>query len=112
MRVPAPPRRPGGEGDFTRGLVVSACLSAFQDRAGPMTGARLGRVLRHGLQGGTAYVAGSRAAVAAARGDYAGALGATVLGAAGVLLIERLLGRVPSPEPDEERKPDGQGQEA
>ncbi len=77
--------------DFLRGMVINACLSAFQDVARPTSRKAMKRVLRHSLQGGTALAAGSRAASRLVRGDYAGALIATAAGAAGVLLIEQLL---------------------
>lgn len=77
---------------FTRGFVISACLSAFQDAAPPCSPPQLKRVLRHALQGGTAFAAGSRAAMAVHRGDYTAALVSAATGAAGVLLIERMLG--------------------
>jgi len=80
-----------GDGSFTRGFVTTACLSAFQDVPCPSSSAHLKRVLRHALQGGTAFAAGSRATVALRQGDYSGALLATALGATGVLLIEQLL---------------------
>ena len=83
--------RAGGDGSFTRGFVTTACLSAFQDVPCPSSSAQFKRVLRHALQGGTAFVAGSRASAAFRQGDYSGALLASALGATGVLLIEQLL---------------------
>ncbi len=93
--------------DFLRGLLVSACLSAFQDTPRPTSRKALKRVLRHGLQGGAALAAGSRAASRLVRGDYAGALIATTAGAAGVLLIEQLLRDIAQPNREESH-----GQEA
>lgn len=86
--------RKGGRGaeDFYRGCIVSACLSAFQDVPRPASARAAQRILRHALQGGTALAAGSRAAARLDRGDYAGALMAAAAGAAGVFLIEQLLG--------------------
>jgi hypothetical protein len=49
------------------------------------------RVLRHALQGGAALAAGTRAAAAFRQQDYPSMLVAGVAGAAGVLLLERLL---------------------
>ncbi|MBP6725681.1 MAG: hypothetical protein KA132_00510 [Thauera sp.] len=80
-----------GAGSFTQGFVAAGCLSAFQDRPSPASQADVKRVLRHALQGGTALAAGSYAAVALRQQDYTGALVAATAGAAGVLLIERLL---------------------
>ena len=88
------------DGSFTQGFVASSCISAFQGVAYPDSRADLKRVLRHGLQGGTALAAGSRAAMALRHGDYSGALLATAAGAAGVLLIEKLLHD--SAQPDQE----------
>ncbi|EHQ52120.1 hypothetical protein ECTPHS_05475 [Ectothiorhodospira sp. PHS-1] len=87
------PRRPLDcyDGCFTRGFVTAACISAFQDVAPPAGRPALRRVVRHGLQGGTALVAGTRAANAVRRGDYLSALTAAAAGAAGVMIIERLL---------------------
>ncbi|SEP69187.1 hypothetical protein SAMN05421693_103115 [Ectothiorhodospira magna] len=93
----APPGRPRRDpldcydGCFTRGFVTAACISAFQDVAPPASRPALGRIVRHGLQGGTALVAGTRAANAVRRGDYLSALAATAAGAAGVMIIEQLL---------------------
>ncbi len=78
-------------GNFVQGFVAAGCVSAFQDHASPGGAADLKRVLRHALQGGAALAAGSQAAMAVRRQDYTGALVATAAGAAGVLLIERLL---------------------
>ena len=86
-----------GESDFVRGFVASACLSAFQDSAGELAAGPFRRVLRHGLQGGAALTAGTRVAVDLRRGDYTGALVAAAAGAAGVLLIEKLLGDAVGP---------------
>jgi hypothetical protein len=80
-----------GDGSFTKGFVATSCVSAFQGVSQPASQANLKRVLRHGLQGGTALAAGSRAAMALSHRDYSGALIATAAGAIGVLLIENLL---------------------
>ncbi|EIC30064.1 MULTISPECIES: hypothetical protein [Methylomicrobium] len=80
-----------GDGSFTRGFVASACISAFQDVAHPDFKADYLRVLRHGLQGGTALAAGSHAARSLHQGDYTSALLSVAVGAAGVLLLENLL---------------------
>lgn len=87
---PKPPAPQAGE-QFLRGLVATACISAFQDVGKPASKKNLKRVLRHALQGGTALAAGSHAAIALGRRDWAGALLATAAGAAGVLAIEQLL---------------------
>lgn len=89
--------RKRGDSDFVRGFVASACLSAFQNAPRELAAGRLQRVLRHGLQGGAALTAGARAAAQIRRGDYAGALVAAAAGAAGVLLIEKLLGDAVGP---------------
>jgi hypothetical protein len=86
---PVPPTR--GDDGFAKGFVASACLSAFQGVADPVSPGQIKRVLRHGLQGGAALAAGSRAALALRYHDYTGAVLATAAGAAGVLLIEKLL---------------------
>ncbi|WP_449191795.1 hypothetical protein [Thauera sp.] len=88
--MPAPTPRIGGA-TFVQGFVAGACVSAFQDQASPLSRTELKRVLRHGLQGGTALTAGSAAAHAVRRQDYAAALLAAAAGAAGVLIIERML---------------------
>ena len=80
-----------GGGTFVQGFVAAGCVSAFQDRPSPFAPADLKRVLRHALQGGTALTAGSCAAAALRQQDYARALVAATAGAAGVLLIERML---------------------
>jgi len=80
-----------GDGSFTQGFVASACISAFQDVTHPESKADYTRILRHGLQGGTALAAGSHAAVALRRNDYSEALLSIGIGAAGVLLLEHLL---------------------
>jgi len=83
--------RARGDGSFTKGMVASACISAFQDVAQPNSKADYVRVLRHGLQGGTALAAGSHAARSLHQGDYTSALLSVAVGAAGVLLLENLL---------------------
>ena len=60
--MPAPTPRIGGA-TFVQGFGVSA----FQDQASPLSRTELKRVLRHGLQGGTALTAGSAAAHAVRR---------------------------------------------
>ena len=100
MRTPILPHLPSAPlvtvsraagGGFVQGFVAAGCVSAFQDRPAPACAVDLKRVLRHALQGGAALAAGSQAAMAVRRQDYTGALVATAAGAAGVLLIERLL---------------------
>lgn len=76
---------------FTQGFVASACISAFQDVAQPKTKADVKKILRHGLQGGTALSAGCSAAAALRQRDYSRALLSAIAGAAGVMLIEKLL---------------------
>ncbi|MFT3717441.1 hypothetical protein [Pseudorhodoferax sp.] len=79
---------------FAQGFVAAGCLSAFQDRQTLLSSpspVELKRVLRHALQGGAALAAGTRAAAAFQQQDYARMLVATAAGAAGVLIIERLL---------------------
>lgn len=77
-------------GGFVKGFVAGGCLTAI-----PVTGtpsqADAKRILRRALQGGAAVAAGECAAIAYRQGDYGGMLVATAAGAAGVLLIERLL---------------------
>lgn len=78
--------------DFTRGFVATGLLSLFQDRDQLKLGrADARRVLRHALQGGVALCAGSVAAEALRRQDYASALTALAGGAAGVLAAEKIL---------------------
>ena len=87
------------DGSFTQGFVASACISAFQDVAHPDSKADYKRILRHGLQGGTALAAGSDAAVALRCGNYTRAVLSVAVGAAGVLLLENLLSdKAPSEE--------------
>ncbi|GAB3375543.1 hypothetical protein [Azotobacter armeniacus] len=88
---PPIPMAARGDNEFTRAFVASACLSAFQGVSHPTSPAQLKRVLRHALQGGTAFAAGARAAAAVRYGDYSGALVSAAVGATGVLLIEQLL---------------------
>lgn len=76
---------------FVRGFVVSACLSAFQDVAWPLSPSQLKRTLRHALQGGVALRAASRAADRVQGGELLPALLAAAEGAVGVFLIEQLL---------------------
>ncbi len=76
---------------FVKGFVVSGCLAAMPCAAKPLSQAELKGVLRHALQGGAAVAAGERAATAYRQGDYSGMLVASAAGAAGVLLIDRLL---------------------
>ena len=80
-----------GRGCFTQGFVSAGCLSAFQDFPVPASAADMKRVLRLALQGGTALAAGNHAAFALRQRDYARVLLAAATGAAGVLIIERLL---------------------
>ena len=72
-------------GAFARGFVATALLATLQDRhargATPLPGRS---ILRHAIQGGTALAAGSVAADALLRRDYALALAAATAGAAGV----------------------------
>jgi hypothetical protein len=90
-----------GDGSFTRGFVASACLSAvYGSASGLPTQAGLKRMLRHGLQGGAALTAGSRAACALRHGDYSSALIAAAAGTAAVLLIENLLRDTARPSED------------
>ncbi|MBO3273917.1 hypothetical protein [Pseudomonas schmalbachii] len=84
--VPRPPA--WDDGNFVRGFVASACLSAFQDVPGKPD---LRRVARHALQGGTAICAGTLAARALQRQEYSRALLTGMAGALGVMLVERLL---------------------
>jgi hypothetical protein len=78
-------------GSFVKGFVAGGCLSALPGANLPPSQADLKRILRRALQGGAALAAGERAAMAYRQGDYSGMLVATAAGAAGVLLIERLL---------------------
>lgn len=93
-----------GDGSFTQGLVAASCISAFQDIATSPAQVDYKRVLRHGLQGGTALAAGSRTAMALRHHDYAGALIATALGAAGVLLIENLMRDSAKPQEEDQHE--------
>lgn len=75
--------------DFTRGFVATGLLAVLQDRgASPAARLDAGRALRHALQGGVALAAGSAAAGAVRRRDYALALGSVAVGAAAVYGIE------------------------
>jgi len=88
LRPVTPPLISGG---FVKGFVAGGCLTAVRVTGRPPTQADAKRILRRALQGGAAVAAGERAAMAYRQGDYGGMLVATAAGAAGVLLIERLL---------------------
>lgn len=77
-------------GGFVKGFVAGGCLTAIAVTGTPSQ-ADAKRILRRALQGGAAVAAGERAAMAYRHGDYGGMLAATAAGAAGVLLVERLL---------------------
>lgn len=89
--VPVVQPMKNGAGCFTQGFVAAGCLSAFQDCPSSASQVDVKRVLRHALQGGTALAAGNYAAIALRQQDYTKVLVAATAGAAGVLLIERLL---------------------
>ncbi|MBR9973319.1 hypothetical protein [Magnetospirillum sulfuroxidans] len=83
-------------GNFTRGLVATALLTAVQDRwsHGKPPGKK---VLRMALQGGAALAAGIATAESLRRRDYASALIALAGGAAGIAAAEILLNPDPIP---------------
>lgn len=89
MPMTVAPRSTGVVGDFTKGLVASSCLSAFQGSSGSVTPRH---ILRHGLQGGAALAAGAHAAKAIEHRNYGSALAGAAAGAVTVLLLEHLLG--------------------
>ena len=74
--------------DFVRGFVSTGLVSALGRRARPMFA---GHVLRQALQGGVALTAAVAAAHAVQRRNYASALTATAIGAAGVYALDSLL---------------------
>lgn len=78
--------------EFLKGTLVTAGLAALQGKPDLRQRSTQRRVLRHALQGGTALSAASSAARSLAQGRPAQALVAASLGAAGVYLIERVLG--------------------
>ncbi len=70
---------------FARGFVVTGLLTALKG------GGRSGRdVLRFALQGGAALAAGTVAAEALGRRDYAVAVAAVAAGAVGIVVAEAL----------------------
>lgn len=79
---------PAGIGDaFARGFVATALLAALQGRdAGAPFPWR--KVVRHAVQGGAALAAGTAAAHAIGRRDYAIAAAATLAGGAVVMAAE------------------------
>ena len=87
-----------GDGSFTQGFVAAGCISAFQDMSSRPSQVNFKRVLRHSLQGGTAFAARTRAAMAIQYHDYSGAVIATAIGAVGVLLIDNLLCDLAQPQ--------------
>lgn len=97
---PLPPRPPADDNPFVRGLVVGGCLSAFRDMGRRGSPRPTKTVVRRALQEGTALAAGTRAAVAVGQRDWTSALTAAAAGAAGVLIIERLLGDAPEAQPE------------
>ncbi|PWC44241.1 hypothetical protein [Azospirillum sp. TSO22-1] len=88
-------------GNFTRGVVATALLTAVQERwaAGTAPPSRR-KVVRYALQGGTALAAGAAAADALRARDYATALLAVAAGSAGVLVVEHLLNSRGADAPD------------
>ncbi|EME69038.1 hypothetical protein H261_15295 [Paramagnetospirillum caucaseum] len=75
---------------FLRGFVATALLSALQNRDAAAA-LPWRKVLRHGLQGGAALAAGTKAAEAAARRDYRTGAAAVLAGAAVVMAAETAL---------------------
>lgn len=83
---------------FLRGFVATALLSALQGRAAGTTPPPWHKVLRHGIQGGAALAAGTRAAEAVARRDYRTGAAAVMAGAAAVMAAETALQIPPTQE--------------
>jgi hypothetical protein len=79
----------GIQTNFVRGLVASGLLAVVQDPRGQPAVSR--RTLRRALQGGASLAAGSFAARAWGHRDLGGTLAAVAIGAASVVVIERLL---------------------
>lgn len=78
--------------EFLKGALMTAGLAALQDSPDLQRKSTRRRVLRRALQGGAALSAANSAARSLAQGRPGQALVAASLGAAGVYLIERLLG--------------------
>lgn len=78
--------------EFLKGALMTASLAALQGMPDLHRRSTRRRVLRRALQGGTALSAANSAARSLAQGRPGQALVAASLGAAGVYLIERLLG--------------------
>lgn len=76
---------------FVRGFIATALLSALQGRAEAGAPPPWRKILRHGLQGGAALAAGTKAAECIARRDYATGTAAVMAGAAAIVAAETAL---------------------
>lgn len=76
---------------FVRGFIATALLSALQGRGEASAPPPWRKILRHGLQGGAALTAGTRAAESIARRDYATGAAAVMAGAAAIVAAETAL---------------------
>ncbi|WP_096701914.1 hypothetical protein [Magnetospirillum sp. 15-1] len=76
---------------FVRGFIATALLSALQDRAAGSASPPWRRILRHGLQGGAALAAGTKAAEAIGRRDYRTGTAAVIAGATVIVAAETAL---------------------
>jgi hypothetical protein len=81
--------------NFTRGMVATGLLSAFQDRwtVGKPPSRK---VVRQALQGGIALAAGCATAESMRGQDYFAAVAALALGTLGVVALETLLASEPT----------------
>lgn len=89
----------GIQTDFVRGLVASGLLAVVQEPRGQPAASR--RAVRRALQGGASLAAGSFAARAWVGRDLGGTLAAVAVGAASLMVIERLLQDQTSKESDD-----------
>ncbi|TAN77954.1 MAG: hypothetical protein EPN20_01380 [Magnetospirillum sp.] len=76
---------------FVRGFIATALLSALQDRAAASAPPHWRKILRHGLQGGAALAAGTKAAQAITRRDYRTGTVAVMAGATVIVAAETAL---------------------
>ncbi|MDO8607412.1 MAG: hypothetical protein Q7R40_12820 [Phaeospirillum sp.] len=76
---------------FLRGFIATALLSALQDRAAASTPPPWRKIFRHGIQGGAALAAGTKAAEAIGRRDYRTGVTAVIVAAAAIVTAETAL---------------------
>lgn len=85
--------------DFSKGFLATGLLASFQNTgANPLATRDWRRILRLALQGGIALGTASLTAESLRRRDYATGLAAMVAGAAGLIVVEKVL-NPPPPSP-------------